>query len=89
MLDMREYAQRIVDLTAGHTKEDITEEWDWPLRLSLERALEIIGEAANRVPRDVQAQLPQIPWAAIIAMRNILIHGYDTIDLLQLGMRLP
>ena len=81
MLDMREYAQRVADLTAGHTKEDITEERDWPLRLSLERALEIIGEAANRVPRDVQAQFPQIPWAAIIGMRNILIHGYDTIDL--------
>ncbi|MGQ0591835.1 MAG: HepT-like ribonuclease domain-containing protein [Gammaproteobacteria bacterium] len=84
MLDMRDYAQRVVDLTAGHTKEDITEERDWPLRLSLERALEIIGEAANRVPRDVQAQFPQIPWAAIIGMRNILIHAYDTIDLLQL-----
>ena len=29
MLDMREYAQRAVELTAGHTKEDITEERDW------------------------------------------------------------
>jgi hypothetical protein len=44
---MREYAQRVVDLTAGHTKEDITEERDCLLRLSLERALEIIGEAGG------------------------------------------
>ena len=28
MLDMREYAQRVADLTAGHTKEDIAEERD-------------------------------------------------------------
>jgi hypothetical protein len=47
MLDMREYAQRVMDLTAGHTKEDSTEERDWPLRLSLERAIEIIGEAGG------------------------------------------
>jgi hypothetical protein len=39
-----------VDLTAGHTKEDITEERDWPLCLSLERALEIMGETSGGRP---------------------------------------
>ena len=43
--------------------------------------VEIIGEAANRVPEDFQEDHPEIPWAQIIGMRNRLIHGYDDVDL--------
>jgi uncharacterized protein with HEPN domain len=40
------------------------------------RALEIVGEAARRVPRDVCARYPEIPWRQIVAMRHILAHDY-------------
>jgi len=52
----------------------------------LERTLFIVGEAANRVPREVQAQHPEIPWAAIIGLRNLLAHGYETIDAQKLWL---
>jgi uncharacterized protein with HEPN domain len=39
--------------------------------------LEIIGEAANRVPLEVQDNYPQLPWIQMIGARNRLIHGYD------------
>jgi len=39
-----------------------------------------VGEAANRVPREVQAQHPEIAWPAIIGLRNLLAHGYETIE---------
>lgn len=39
--------------------------------------LEIIGEAANRVSEDVRARHPEVPWRAIIDLRNLLAHGYD------------
>ena len=44
------------------------------------RRLEIIGEAANRVSSDKQSELSELPWRAMIGMRNLMIHRYDAID---------
>lgn len=45
------------------------------------RNLELIGEAATRVPENVRRDLaPDIPWRLIIATRNRLIHAYLGID---------
>ena len=43
--------------------------------------LEIIGEAASKLGRAFHEAHPVIPWAQIIAMRNILIHEYFGMDL--------
>lgn len=45
------------------------------------RALEVIGEAAKRVPQGGQDRYPEIPWRQIIGMRNVIAHDY-------LGIRL-
>ncbi|HLD21691.1 MAG TPA: DUF86 domain-containing protein [Patescibacteria group bacterium] len=44
------------------------------------RNLEIIGEAANHIPEEIQLQYTTIPWAQIIGLRNIVIHEYFGID---------
>jgi uncharacterized protein with HEPN domain len=44
------------------------------------RNLELIGEAATRIPEAVRNAHPEIPWRLIIATRNRLIHGYLGID---------
>ena len=44
------------------------------------RNLELIGEAATRVPETIRAGYPEIPWRLVIATRNRLIHGYLGID---------
>lgn len=44
------------------------------------RNLELIGEAATRVPASVRESAPNIQWREIISMRNRLIHGYLGID---------
>ena len=44
------------------------------------RNLELIGEAATRIPESVRTAHPQIPWRQVIAARNRLIHGYLGID---------
>jgi uncharacterized protein with HEPN domain len=49
-------------------------------RLALERALEIIGEAARRVSAGTRNANPQIPWTGIIGTRNALAHQYGAID---------
>jgi uncharacterized protein with HEPN domain len=43
--------------------------------------LQAVGEAASKLGRDFQDGCPEIPWAQIIAMRNILIHDYFAVDL--------
>ncbi|MBI9085979.1 MAG: DUF86 domain-containing protein [Desulfobacterales bacterium] len=48
---------------------------------AVHRRLEIIGEAANRLEPDFKTHHCHIPWAQIIGMRNLLIHGYDQINL--------
>jgi len=45
------------------------------------RNIELIGEAATRVPDHVREGKPEIPWRQIIAMRNQLIHAYLGVDL--------
>ena len=79
LLDMHDYALRVVTLTQGQSEHSITRDNNWQLQASLERCLELIGEAANRIAPDFQKDHPEIPWAGIIGMRNLLIHGYDSV----------
>ena len=43
--------------------------------------IQIIGEATSRLSEDLCAKHPEIPWAQIVAMRNILVHEYFGVDL--------
>ena len=46
------------------------------------RNLEIIGEAARRVPEHITDRYDRVPWADMRAMRNIVAHEYDRVNLL-------
>jgi uncharacterized protein with HEPN domain len=54
---------------------------DDQINFAVVRALEIIGEAAKRVPQPVCTQYPQVPWSEMAGMRDKLIHGYDDVNL--------
>ena len=43
--------------------------------------LQIVGEAARQLSDEFTGVHPEIPWARIISMRNILVHNYFGIDL--------
>ena len=45
------------------------------------RSLEVIGEAATKIPQEICYQNPEIPWKRMAGMRNKLIHGYFGVDL--------
>ena len=53
---------------------------DRMLLFALVRAIEIIGEAASKVSEDTRAAHDQIPWKAIVGMRNRLVHAYFEVD---------
>ncbi len=76
---MLDNALKARTLTKGKKREDL--DTDWVGTLALVRLLEVIGEAAGRVPTEDQRQHPEIPWPEIIGLRNRLIHGYDSVDL--------
>ncbi len=42
--------------------------------------LQIIGEAARHLPEDLRKRAPEIPWQDLVGMRNILVHGYFSLD---------
>ena len=44
------------------------------------RNLELIDEAATRIPEGVRDAYSEIPWRTIIGVRNRLIHEYLRID---------
>ena len=44
------------------------------------RNLEVIGEAASRLPNEVRERRSKIPWRDIIGLRNRLVHAYFGVD---------
>ncbi len=76
--ELRDFAQEATEVAVGRVRADLDR--DRGFRRHAERIVELIGEAANRVPDEVQRRYPAIPWRQIIGMRNWLAHGYDGVD---------
>lgn len=77
--DAQQAAERIARFTAGKTFPDY--DADEYLRSAVERQFEVIGEALNQLARidaQVANQIPGLP--RIVSFRNVLIHGYATVD---------
>ncbi len=75
---MLDAAREAAQMAQGKARADL--DTDRPLNLSLVRLLEIVGEAASRVPPGEREQYSGIPWVQIVGLRNRLIHGYDNVD---------
>jgi uncharacterized protein with HEPN domain len=45
------------------------------------RRLEIIGEAAKRIPETVRQKHPRIPWRKVAGLRDVIIHGYAGVNM--------
>lgn len=44
------------------------------------RNFEVIGEAANNLPKEILESQPQIQWSDVIGFRHVLIHHYFGVD---------
>ena len=77
--DILDQAREIQIFTDGMTFE--VYQSDHKTHAAVERKCEIIGEALNRIRSVDQGLLAQIrDFRSIISFRNILAHGYDTVE---------
>lgn len=82
LIDILQASKRAVEFVGDKSLQAFI--GDVQCHFAVVRAIEIIGEAANRVSDDFKKQHPYIPWRDMISMRNRLIHGYDSVDLVLL-----
>lgn len=44
------------------------------------RHIQIIGEAAWRLPTDLKDRHPEVPWRLMAGMRHVLVHDYFAVN---------
>jgi uncharacterized protein with HEPN domain len=67
----------IVAATTGLTGQEIA--GSFVLMRALERAIQIISEAAKELPADMRAAEPSVPWTDVISIGNVLRHEYHRV----------
>jgi len=77
--DIAEAVQAIGEFTEGMAKDDLAA--DRKTRDAVIRNLEVIGEAAKKLPDELRDRHADIEWKRIAGLRDILIHDYFGIDL--------
>lgn len=77
LMDIAEAIGRILKYTSRGRTEFESQELiqTWVLR-----HLEIIGATAGRLSPELRTAHPEVPWPALVAMRNVLAHDYFGID---------
>lgn len=76
--DMLDAIEAIHSFTAGYSFEEFVT--DRKTHDAVFRNVQVLGEAANRVPSDFRDSHPQVEWMRIIRSRHILVHDYFGID---------
>ncbi len=79
MTDILQAARLAVSYLHGTSKQAFLE--NIQLQDAVVRRIEIIGEAARRISWETRDAYPAVAWAEMVGMRNMMIHGYDEIDL--------
>lgn len=76
--DMIHYGNLAQDLLLGIDLDAFAENEE--KTLAVVHALQIIGEAAQKLPTAVTSKYPDIPWSDVVGMRNFIVHGYFLVD---------
>lgn len=76
--DTLEATNAIFEFTAGMDYDTFLN--DRKTRDAVLRNLQVLGEAANRMPQAVRAEYPEIEWQRIARSRHIIVHDYAGID---------
>ena len=75
---MLEMARKVFEKTSSISRTQF--DADENLRLAVTHLLQVIGEVASHVSNDFRNEHNQIPWKAIIGMRQKVVHDYMNVD---------
>lgn len=78
IIDILESIEKIENYIAGLSYEEFLN--DTKTKDAVVRNLEIIGEAANQIHKEIMQKYKEIPWSQITGLRHRLIHGYFVVD---------
>ena len=68
---------RLEDMLGGASTEQVLA--DRRLALALTHIVQIVGEAAFKIPKDFRDSCPGLPWGPAIGQRHIIVHGYGKV----------
>jgi uncharacterized protein with HEPN domain len=77
LYDIRDHAIYSKEFVAGMDLDTFKQ--DRKTFFAATRALEIVSEAARRLPEELRARHPELPWRAIMGSGNIYRHNYDNV----------
>lgn len=76
--DIADACRLIEQFTAGASGESFAA--DALVFHATVRNLEIVGEAAKRLPEEAKARMPEVDWAGAARFRDIVAHRYFALD---------
>ena len=74
LVDILDATEKIAAFISGMTESQFRA--DDKTQFAVVRGLEIIDEAAKKIPDTARAKYPQVPWREIAGMRDKLVHDY-------------
>jgi uncharacterized protein with HEPN domain len=78
VLDMLDAINGIFKFVEGMTEQDYFK--DEKTQAAVERYLEILGEASNKLPDTFYTKYHHVEWHKIISLRNRIIHAYFDVN---------
>ena len=78
LTDIVEAIERVQDVLRNGELDAFAN--DWQVRWVVERGIEIISEASRRLPSDMKARHPEIPWQKVAGIGNVLRHDYQAVS---------
>ena len=79
LLDIIRAAHLAIEFKQGMSKAEFLK--DIKTQSAVLHQLIVMGEAVKRLSMAYRDQHPEIPWRLMAGLRDVLIHGYDIVDL--------